>query len=99
MSDSEREIEEVYSDRNVLAVYLVKSRLQEDRTAGGWTDAPDAEDDWAIVWFETLFGEVSWHVPRGMAEKHLPRNGNRDYDGYGRDVKNDRVWTLIDDMR
>jgi len=95
---SSKDLQEVYEDRNALAVYFVKSKIQEDSSAGGWVPAPDAGEEWAVVWFETFVGEVSWHVPRGLAEKHLPRNDDRDFDGYGREVKNDRLWTLVDQL-
>lgn len=95
---SEKALDEVYEDRNALAVYFVKSKTVEDPSAGGWTPAPDAGDDWAVIWFESIMGEVSWHVPRDLAQKHLPRNDGRSYDGYSREVKNDRLWNLIDDL-
>jgi hypothetical protein len=95
---SSKEIDEVYEDRNALAVYFVKSKIREDPSAGGWVPDEEEPQDWAIVWFETSMGEVSWHVPRRLAEKHLPRNDDRDYDGYGRDVKNDRLWLLVDEL-
>ena len=92
-----KELEEVYDDRNVLAVAFVKFKTMRDPVSGGWTPAPDEEgDEWAIAWFETVKGEVSWHVPREIAEKHLPRNDDRDYDGYSREIKNERLWELID---
>ena len=93
----DKEINQVYEDRNVLAIAFVKSKTMLDPASGGWTPAPDSDsDEWAIVWFETVMGEVSWHVPRDIAEKHLPRNDDRDYDGYSRERKNERVWELID---
>lgn len=94
----EKEIDQVYEDRNALAVAFVKFKTMRDPVSGGWTPAPDSDsDEWAIVWFETVMGEVSWHVPRELAEKHLPRNDDRDYSGYSREEKNERIWELIEE--
>ena len=94
---TEKELEEVYEDRNALAVAFVKFETMRDSDNGGWTPAPDSDrDEWAIVWYDTVMGEVSWHIPLAIAEKHLPRNDDRDYNGYNSEIKNERLWELID---
>lgn len=88
--ENEKEIDEVYDDRNLLACALVESVGRG--TMGGWTPAPDeAGDEWAIVWAELRSGQVSWHVERELAEKLVTRNDNYNYDGHTRKEKNDRL--------
>lgn len=90
MENQQKDINEVYNDRNLLACALA----QATGAPSGWK--PDEEsDEWAIVWIETPTGQVSWHVPREMAEKLAPPKRNAEYDGYGREEKNDRLasWT------
>lgn len=95
MSDeSEREnpqkdLDEVYIDRNLLACALA----QATDASSGWKPDPETPDEWAIVWIETPKGQVSWHVPRDMAELLGPSQRDADFDGYGRELKNDRLAT------
>lgn len=84
---SEKELDDVYEDRNLLACVLA----QTIGAPSGWKAAPDADDTWAIVWIETSMGQVSWHVPREMAEDLGPPRCNSEYDGYDRNEKNDRL--------
>jgi hypothetical protein len=98
MSDSLAE--DVYRDRNLLACALANLR---GPPMGGWTPADDPDDDdadadeWAIVWVETPMGQVSWHVPRDMAERLVRRNDRYEYDGHTREVKNDRMASWCDE--
>ena len=86
---AEKELDDVYHDRNLLACALVESI---GYPMAGWTPAPDADaDKWAVVWAETPMGQVSWHVPRDLAEWLVTRNDRYDYDGHSRAVKNDRL--------
>jgi hypothetical protein len=82
-----KEIDEVYEDRNLLACALA----QATQAPSGWKPDPENPEDWAIVWIETPMGQVSWHVPREMAEELAPPKRDSKYDGYDRDVKNDRL--------
>jgi len=83
----QKPIDDVYEDRNLLACALA----QTTGAPSGWKPAPDADDDWAIIWIETPMGQVSWHVPREMAEGLGPPKRDSDYGGYGREEKNDRL--------
>jgi len=85
--DSEKQIDEVYEDRNLLACTLANAT----GAPAGWKPDPESPDEWAIVWIETPNGQVSWHVPRDMAENIAPLKQDSDYDGYDREVKNDRL--------
>jgi hypothetical protein len=90
---TEKNTDEVYRDRNLLACALV-SKI--GYPMAGWMPAPDTDsDEWAVVWAELPTGQVSWHVPRDMAEKLTPRNNEYSYDGHSREIKNDRLasWT------
>ncbi|WP_330633755.1 WDGH domain-containing protein [Halocatena halophila] len=83
----EKAIDEVYEDRNLLACALA----QATHAPSGWKPDPDAPDEWAIVWIETPTGQVSWHVPRDMAEDLAPPKKDSGYDDYDREVKNNRL--------
>lgn len=82
-----KEMDEVYEDRNLLACALA----QATHAPSGWKPDEESPDEWAIVWIETPAGQVSWHVPKDMAEQLGPPQLDVDYDGYDRDVKNDRL--------
>jgi len=85
-SDSKKELGDVYQDRNLLACAVAQ-------LAGiaGWKPDPESPDDWAIVWVETPVDQVSWHVPREMAEDLAPPQRDSEYDGYDREEKNERL--------
>jgi len=90
---TEKELDDVYEDRNLLACALA----QTTGAPSGWKPAPDADASWAIVWVETPMGQVSWHVPRKMAEDIGPPQRESDYDGYDREEKNDRLAAWAND--
>lgn len=87
----EKEIGEVYEDRNLLACALAQATY----APSGWKPDPESPDEWAIVWIETPVGQMSWHVPREMAESLLGPKRDSKYHGYDRETKNDRLasWT------
>jgi len=81
----EKALEDVYHDRNLLACALAVAT----GAPSGWKPAPDAGDEWAIVWIETPMGQTSWHVPVDLAESIGPMQRDSDYGGYSREQKND----------
>lgn len=87
----EKALDDVYRDRNLLACAL------SELVMGGWTPAEEDPDEWAIVWIETPMGQMSWHVPREMAESLATRDDSYDYDGHSRAVKNDRLASWADE--
>lgn len=93
MSDDSggKAIEDVYRDRNLLAVALAEFT----HAPSGWK--PDSENpgEWAIVWIETPCGQVSWHVPQEMAAIGSLRERDAEYEGYDREIKNDRLAAWI----
>ncbi len=91
-NETQKEIDEVYDDRNLLACALA----QATQAPAGWKPDPENEEEWAIVWIETPVGQVSWHVPREMAEDLAPPRRDSEYDGYDREVKNDRLASWAD---
>ena len=90
-TDQSKTTDEVYEDRNLLACALA----QAVGCPSGWKPDEDSPENWAIVWIETPEGQVSWHVPREMAEDLAPPRRDSAYDGYDRVTKNDRLaaWT------
>jgi len=89
---SEKALEDVYEDRNLLACALA----QATQAPAGWKPDPESPEEWAIVWIESPKGQVSWHVPRDMAEDLAPPKRDAEYDGYDREVKNDRLAAWVD---
>jgi hypothetical protein len=85
----EKDIDAVYRDRNLLACALVESC--GSGVMGGWSPDETVSDEWAIVWLETPMGQMSWHVPREMANSLVTRNDGYEYDGHDREIKNDRL--------
>ena len=92
-STAEKDVGDVYEDRNLLACALA----QAVGCPSGWKPDPDSPEEWSVVWIETPKGQVSWHVPRDLAERLAPPRRDADYDGYDRDVKNDRLATWADE--
>jgi len=97
----EKTINEVYQDRNALAVgfcelarYLHLERPGSSKFRACWKpdDGDDADaDEWAILYAWTPEGQVSWHVPRDLAEEsNLPQK-NVEWDGHTREEKNERL--------
>ncbi|WP_066418952.1 hypothetical protein [Halorubrum aethiopicum] len=82
---NEKTLNDVYHDRNLLACALAVAT----GAPSGWKPAPDAGDEWAIVWIETPMGQTSWHVLRDLAESIGPAKRDSEYDGYSREQKND----------
>lgn len=83
----EKDIDDVYEDRNLLACALA----QATAAPSGWKPDPESPAEWAIVWIETPMGQVSWHIDREMAESLAGPQRDSEYDGYDREVKNDRL--------
>ena len=90
-----KEKDDIYHDRNLLACALVD--IMSEWTMGGWTPAEEDGDEWAVVWLELPYGQVSWHIPREMAEQLVTRNDNYEYDGHSREEKNDTLTSWVAD--
>lgn len=89
---TEKEIDDVYYDRNLLACALV----QATDAPSGWKPDSESPDEWAIVWVETPVGQVSWHVPAEMAWDLAAPQQDVAFDVYDRNEKNLRLieWCL-----
>lgn len=112
MTDA-KTLEEVYADRNALAMAfaamvwrrhraIVQGRIDGDPMdwRAMW-DPPNADDadaeEWAIVYVWLGGDQVSWHVPRELAEAaELPRK-TAAWDGHHREEKNDRLRQFSED--
>lgn len=89
-----KSIDEVYGERNLLACAFA---VAIDAYAG-WCEAPDTTDPegkWALVFIEQPdpFGQVTFHVPRSMAERFGPprREDGYSYDGHSTEEKIERL--------
>lgn len=83
---SDKELDDVYYDRNLIAIVLAKETDYES----GWKPDPESPDEWGIVCIETEYGQVSWHVPQIVIPDTLPQK-EFEYDGYDREEKNYRM--------
>ncbi len=91
----DKSLTEVYHDRNLLACALAN---MHEAGMAGWTPARDDDPEkWAIVWLSTPLGQMSWHVPREMAEGLVVRNDDYEYDGHTRETKNARLSAWCDE--
>lgn len=85
-----KDIDEVYRDRNLLALALAVSTS----APSAYHDDPEAEG-WSVVWIQTPNGEVSWHAPTELVERFGLRYKEREYTGYSREAKNDMLASWI----
>lgn len=86
-----KDIDDVYRDRNLLACAL--ARVTDELS--GWKVDPESPDSWAIIWIETPEGQVSWHVPRKMAEIMGPEQRDSDFEWYDTETKNERLESWV----
>lgn len=97
---------ELYEDRNALAVaycdllrrhhhllaFTGNPRYADMRACWALPDAEDADaENWALLYGWIPEGQVSWHVPRELAESsNLPQK-HAEWDGHDRPTKNKRL--------
>lgn len=94
----EKSIGDVYRERNLLALAFIARTLDVQRGSRGnepahgwWPDTDDVNgEEWAVVWIETDYGQVGWHVGKDMVPDWFPKRDPQ-YDGYSTGVKNARV--------
>ncbi|WP_440765524.1 hypothetical protein [Natronorubrum sp. DTA7] len=88
--DDGKAIDEVYHDRNLLAIAFARAiRLTWGSDTAGWY----WHNDWPVIWVDTPAGQKSWHVTpnfedvleRSALQQIDPPGG---YDGYDRTLKN-----------
>ncbi|MCU4926663.1 hypothetical protein OB905_11830 [Halobacteria archaeon AArc-dxtr1] len=94
---TEKCIDDVYHDRNLLAIAfatIVATTWGPDRS-GYYFD-----DGWPVVWVDTPTGQKSWHLKpdlldvleRSSLTESKPNGG---FDGHGRVTKNSRLARYI----
>lgn len=93
-SKEEKDIGEVYRERNLLALAFVHQFRGSEYDYGYWPDE-EAGVRWRVVWVDTPEGQVAWHMEYDMLPDWLPKR-DPDYDGYSTNEKNRRVWKYID---
>lgn len=93
----ETEINEVYHDRNLLAITFARAiRITWGSNTAGWY----RHDGWPVIWVDTPAGQKSWHVTpdledvleRSSLQERDPPDG---YDGHDRTLKNCRLARYI----
>ncbi|SEW01289.1 hypothetical protein [Natrinema salifodinae] len=94
---NEKPIDEVYHDRNLLAIAFARAiRLTWDPNTAGWY----WHDEWPVVCVDIPTGQKSWHVTpdlkdvleRSPLDESEPTGG---YDGHSRTLKNCRLARYI----
>lgn len=86
-------IDEVYEDRNLVVLLLLKLLKDKGLKVGYRID--EEEPDWPVVYANSYsIGQISWHIPK----KDLPdwiEEGQLEYDGHTNEEKNRRVREFI----
>lgn len=91
-----KDIDEVYHDRNLLAIgFATIANVTWPGSAGYYW-----HNDWPVIWVETPAGQKSWHVMpdledvlnRSPLTESEPKGG---YDGHDRTLKNSRLARYI----
>lgn len=86
---SEKDIREVYEDRNALVEAF--ARLAHEI---GYEVCWYRHDEWAVIAVELPNGQTSWHVrpdPSNIPDWIPERDGEHVFDGHGREQKNARL--------
>lgn len=86
------ELNKVYSDRNL--VVLAFAKLAD---LIGWDvryGRDHMEPDWPVLYIQTPYGQVSWHLPIPACRLSLCHDGK--WDGHSNDVKHKRLVELIE---
>ncbi len=92
---AEASLDEVYADRNLLAIaYATEVERGDDYGTGGYYYHDDEE--YPVVWAQTIHDQQSWHVHPEFEdllvdsplEESEPTGG---YDGHSRDEKRQRL--------
>ena len=94
----EKSRDDIYRERNLLALAFIAQTVGFERDVlgntpkyGWWPDTDDVNgEQWAVVWCETKYGQVGWHVGMNMVPRWLPK-ADPEYDGYTTDEKNARI--------
>lgn len=90
---AEKNISEVYEDRNILAMAFLRSvvELSKERRdpslSTGWYE----HDEWAVLFAELPQGQVSWHVRPEDVPEWLTACDQSAFDGHTREEKNQRL--------
>ncbi len=93
--ESEKSIDDVYHDRNLLAIAFATVVEMARGSSGFYYD-----NDWPVIWVETPAGQTSWHIhpdledvlKRSTLQERPPSDG---WDGHDRVTKNSRLARYI----
>lgn len=96
-----KDIDEVYRERNLLAIAFTRAWKwwldtafpnHDGQVCGYWPD-PNVDingEATVVVWAYTTEGQVGYHIPQSMCPDWLPL-ADPEFDGHGNDIKNRRV--------
>ena len=97
---SHNDIDEVYHDRNLLAIGFC-AMLKEAGEDAGWfyDDSLNSQQTWPLVWTDPENGDqMGWHVTPDLADllrsSPLP-NQPYAWDGHGRKARNQRIESVV----
>ena len=86
---SEKNIEEVYADRNALVEAFARALYDQGQRVCYYI-----HDEWAVINIELPNGQVSWHVrpdPENIPDWMPERDGTDVFDGHDNERKIERL--------
>ena len=92
----EKSIDDVYHDRNLLAIAFARLAAIQWPGSAGWY----LHEGWPVIWVETPAGQTSWHVTPNLTDvlerssllEQKPEGG---FDGHDRTTKNSRLARFV----
>lgn len=86
-------IDDVYEDRNLVVLLLLK--LLKDRGFEVGYRIDEEEPEWPVVYANSpIIGQISWHIPREELPDWMEK-GDLEFDGHTNEEKNRRVREYI----
>lgn len=95
LAEAQERLNEVYAERNALAVAFATAMQALGYLAGYGLDA-DANADWPVLYVSTPAGQVSWHLPKAEAAHSRIALGvyGQPWDGHTTALKYQRLASL-----
>jgi hypothetical protein len=88
--------DQAYFDRNQLALAFARLAFEKGWPAG--VKADPADPDWPVLYVDTPFGQVSWHLPAAELAPYVFRPYEGTWDGHDVEEKRRRLAALIADF-
>lgn len=89
LAEERARVNDVYAERNQLVAFLAT-------VMNGWLAEGD-DYQWPIVYLDSIFGQMSWHIPRDQVDRyfsHLEWREGDWWDGHSTEEKYARLAKL-----